>query len=1205
MELTKNQAAAVTVRGSGVLVSAAAGSGKTRVLVERLMSYVTDPQEPRDIDSFLIITFTRAAAGELRTRILDELALRIAENPSSKRLRRQQSLCHRAEIGTIHSFCQKLLRECAHELQILPDFHMLDEVGAGAIKSRVLEKLLDECYETLAGDEAFRELSDTVGAGYSDSRLTETVIALHDKMRSHLDPRAWAESRIAAFDDANGGDIQDIGETVWGSALIEQVRRQAEHWSSRLTEALESLRGTEAGEQLLTAYGGNFTETILGLNALTEASESGWDSLKAALPVPFPRLPGLRKAKILDLELAEQIKDLRERCKKAAKRIEQDCYADSSAMLSDFRRTLPSAKALLRLALEFDERYSAEKRRLNALDFSDLEHLTLRLLYDETLSRPNTRALELGARFTEIMVDEYQDVNRVQDAIFTALSDGGKRLYMVGDVKQSIYRFRLADPGIFLEKYHRFSPYVHGSEAPEGVSISLSENFRSRRSILAAANQLFSNIMSPELGEIEYNEDAKLRYGADYPETGTPEPPVELHILENTDSGASDDDNEDGAVSDAAESNTPEAEYIAGCIETLMSSGENVRESGTNRALRYGDIAVLLRSPSGAAEPIRRALLSRGIPVASERGSGFFAASEVSAAISLLTVIDNPHQDIPLISVLRSPVYALTADELADIRFGSRDSDFYDALINSERGQDSGAARFIRDLEELRELATDLPADELIWHSYTVTGMLALYSAQRDGETRRRRLLALYELAREFAEPGFRSVHSFLARLDAMRRAGREPDGILDSHDNAVTIMSIHKSKGLEYPIVFLADTGRRMNMIDATQSVLMHSELGIALKVTDLQRGIVFPTFQYKAIADRIRRDSKSEEMRILYVAMTRARERLIITALWKNPSDTLEKLRADGASPIPALTLEGDASLSHWIARAALLGDPALGVRIVTPGSAPAEALDASDGVTEPDSPLSEAERARLRARLDYRYPLVRIPTLPSKLTATELKGLPRDAELAEDSEPMQAETRPPIFRRPEFITQLRPLTGVERGTAAHIVMQYIDFTKTGSVESIQAEIARIEVLGHLNSRQAEAVNPHDILRFFLSEPGTRLLAAERVYREMRFSLLRPASLFFPVPEEAEDAAAFETEQILLQGVVDCCFEEPDESLTLIDFKTDYVTPETIERVAAQYRIQLQTYAMALSAMLGSNVEHAVLYFLRGGLSMEVATK
>ena len=1171
INLTPEQEKAVSARYSSLLVSAAAGSGKTRVLTERLMSYVADKSEPKDINSFLIITYTRAAAAELRGRIIEELSQRAAAEPENRRLRRQTTLCYRAQIGTIHSFCTTILREYCHKVGLTPDFRVGDDDKCIELKQKALEKVLESAYEHIDKDSDFAALVESVGAGRDDSRLTRTVLDLNEKMQSHPYPEKWAEEQLSLLDVSG---LTDAGDTLWGKELIDNARRTAKYWSNRLDELWFSLNSDETeNAPIIAAYGESLCESMDALREFIRALDLGWDKAASALPIPFTRFKPLKNYDFE--ERKNKLVAAREGCKDACKSLCAVFSSSSEKLLRELSLTAPAMRALLKLTLAFNKTYSAEKRRHNLLDFSDLEHFAVKLLCDSETNEPTETAAEISKRYTEIMVDEYQDVNAVQDLLFRCVSRSGSNIFMVGDIKQSIYRFRLADPSIFIKKYLSYKDFA-ASEDTEPKKILLQNNFRSDINILRACNHVFANTMSESLGEICYDENASLIP----PDCSSPaRGKAEIAILAVPQA-------EDGQ--ERPDKTYLEARMVAQRIKCLVQGGDTLLENGMERPISFGDFAILLRSPNTAGAAFRRALADEGIPVFAQQGGGFFTAPEILIVTSLLSVIDNPHRDIPLAAVLSSPVFGFSSDELSQIRANDRNCAFYEALIKA--ADDSEKCRaFLETLSEFRALSSDIGVYELLCMVYDRLELPAVFAAADSGASlSSTNLILLLDFAAKFEENGYRGLYGFIKQLKRMEERGDEPAAGSNGAGNAVSIMSIHKSKGLEFPIVFLANTSREFNRMDLRSPVLIHPQLGLGCKLTDTERGIEYPTLARLAVASRLSDEMLSEEMRVLYVAMTRAKERLYISCASKNPDALIAKLSENLSSPINPEILKSAPSMSHWLISAALIENGGL-LTLSTENPAICQEAPEIDLEAAPIelTKISKAELSELHKVLSYSYPYKDVIKLPSKLTATSLPQNEQDT----DAEQIVKE-RSFFFRLPDFTGDERPLSGAERGVATHIVMQFIDFSQTETLFAIESEIARITALGQLTDRQAKAVDISSILNFFSSETGKRIKTADKVHRELRFSLLCPAAVFF-----AEDVK----ENVLLQGVVDCCIEEKG-SLTIIDYKTDYVTPDTLSEVTEHYEKQLYAYTYAMTRLFEMPVSACLLCFLRAGLVSEI---
>ena len=1185
IQLTKSQQAVVEDRGGRVLVSAAAGSGKTRVLVERLFRRVLG-EEQADLDDFLIITYTRAAAAELRERIAQELGRRMAEDPGDRHLQRQLLLVYQTDIKTIDSFCTALLRENVHLLDLgeqgglTADFRVLDEGEAELLRQGVLPRVLESFYTGMTPGQT--QLADCFGFGRDDRGLEDLVLELHSKVQSHAYPHRWLEEQRQSWASLP----EDGGETEFGRALLTRLARKARHWADLLTRAGEELRSDGALEK---AYGPAFASGTAQLEALAEAAETGWDAAAGRLP-DFPRLSPARKCE--DPALKEKMQTLWNRCKKESAAFCAILETTGAETGEDLRRSAPAMEALLALCVDFSAAYQQEKLRRNVTDFSDQEHYAVRLLLGED-GRPTPLAAVMSERYLEVMVDEYQDTNQVQNCIFDALARGGRSLFTVGDVKQSIYRFRLADPTIFLEQYRR---YPDAAEAEEGEPrrILLSQNFRSRKEVLDAANFVFSAIMSREMGEVEYGEAERLYFGASYL------PPredclTEFHLLLPP---------QDDGEAEKVPAALLEAQMAADRIAALLSEGFPVtdEDSGELRPCRAEDIVILMRSPGPRLRHYAKALMERGIPCATQENEDFFSAMEVAVMCSLLEILDNPRQDVPLIAVLRSPLAGFSPDRLALIRGRHPEGDFYEAL--AAFGEED-CEEFLTRLADLRSLARDMSVHRLIWRIYNQWNVLGVFGAMSGGGRRRENLVALYEHAKSFESAGYKGLFAFVTHLRRLLESGEQPVTATGASSGGVQIMSIHKSKGLEFPIVLLTDLGKRFNRADLQTPVLVHPRLGLGPLYIDLDRRIRYPTIAREAVSGLVSRESRSEEMRVLYVGMTRAKEKLILTAAMPAAGRRMKELGALSALPVPAETVDGGRSMAEWILLPLLRRWEAAPLRDLagqeaedfsltedalwqvflhkdTPGICLPAGTEAG-GNSAADAPALPVNREAL----DFVYPYAAACTAPTKITATQLKGREKDREIVQ-------ETIQPYVRRdfsaPRFLSGRRPLTGAERGTATHLVMQHLPLEEDTDVGAVVEDLAARRFL---TREQAEAVDQAAARRFLASPLASELRKADRVEREFRFSLLMPGEKYFPELDGGEE--------VLLQGVVDL-FAVRDGGVTVVDFKTDYVTEDTLPEKIAHYRPQLEAYSAALERILELPVKHRILYFFCAGQAVEV---
>ena len=1145
---TKEQQEAIQDRSQSLLVAAAAGSGKTRVLVERLLDQV---EAGANIGNFLIITYTRAAAAELKGRILEELKKREGTQNPSRHLRRQSAMLYNADIGTIHAFCGKIVREFAHVLDQNPDFKTADEDEGKRLLYQAIEDTLEQRYESIDEYPDFEELVDTVSEGRQDEALIEIVRTIHEKLLSHPYPAQWAHARMAELDITGK---KDGGETPWGAYLLEGARKAGEYWLQEMTLAKAEFVQDEA---FTKAYGPSWDETIGGLTRFLAATKKGWDETVAAAEIPFPRTKPAKGDEY------ERYKDLRRRCKSAADKLTEDFTLRSKDLFDDIKATRPAQTALIKLVQDVDHAYKKEKTRRGLLDFTDLEHLAVKLLVDPETGAPTKTAEEIASRYQEMMVDEFQDVSAVQDLIFRAIAEYGPRRFMVGDVKQSIYRFRLADPAIFLSYYRKF-PLKEKAEGSAACKILLGKNFRSRPAVLESVNFLFRRIMSEQFGEMEYGDEEALYPGRT--ETKDDAQAVEFDLLDLHHLPKDSTDDREMA----------EARHVAARIRTLHEQ----------EGYDFRDCAILLKSFRSKVGRYEKALEEAGIPVAKSGGDSFFYTPEVASVIALLAAIQNPLQDVPLIALLRSPLFGFKADELAEIRLAQQGTSFYEALEHKAE-DDEKCAQFIKTLNRYRDDATDMPIDRFLWYIVQDTDAMSLFGAKAGGEAKLQNLRALLAFAQSAAAQGYRNLFDFVLLLEKRMEGGKAP-GIPSSEGtgDAVTIMSVHKSKGLEFQVVFLPELAGKFNHQDRLGQILVHPDLGLGTMRREPERKIRYTTLARAAISKKLKQEMLAEELRILYVAMTRAEARLIMVASSNDAEKMVDSQTSSTGGKLSPYVLETASTRAHWILLASLSEErPPWKLNQITcrphvQQGISGEAVQAGSG--KPNPPSKEFIR-----RMEYAYPHQAAVELPSKLTATGLKGRTLDHEVQEAAENYQIEKRRPIFRRPGFIEENRPLTPAERGTATHLVMQYIDFRKCTSHASIAAEITRLAQKGHITSTAAKAVQVAHILHFFQSPLGKRVQEAETLKREFKFSLLVPAADLW-LGEVEED--------ILLQGVIDCYLEE-GAGITVVDFKTDYVPEGGLEQKAQEYKGQMQAYAYALEKITGKEVKENILYFFSTG--------
>ena len=1169
IKLTKEQQSAVENRGGSLLVSAAAGSGKTKVLVERLFDHMADGL--CNVDDFLIITYTKAAAAELRGKIAVELSRRVAQAPDNHHLRRQLYRVYQADIKTVDAFCASLLRENVYLLpsvgnrNLTPDFRVLDEQEAKLLRQRVLSRVLDGFYEHM--DDKRNHLVETLGAGRDDRALNELVLELYGKLQSHPYPLRWLKAVRSRWETLPAS----VDETDYGRLLMDSSARRALFWAERLERTMASL--TE--EKVIESYG----ETVLdGAEQMRRfAAAKTWAQRVDRVPV-FGKLKAVR-GESLEKEI---VKRLVKQCKDDIKKFAAPFAITSEEHLEDLAAMAPAMLALADLTAEFSQAYQVEKVRLGALDFSDQEHYAVELLLDGE-GKPSELAQQVSGRYREIMVDEYQDTNEVQNCIFNAISRQGQNLFTVGDVKQSIYRFRLADPTIFLAKYLRFTD-AESAEEGEERRIVLSRNFRSRAEVLEATNFIFRNIMSTDVGEMDYGDAESLYFGAAYyPEAQQRE--AELHLI-------SVEDTEEERFDRTA----VEANFVAAQIEKMLSEGYLVHGGdGTMRPCRADDFAILMRAPNARLNAFTNALTRRGIPCGVEEGEAFFETVEIAVAFAMLQLIDNPRQDVPLISVLRSPLYGFSADRLAQIRMLQKDGDYFDALC-LDGGEDTAA--FLAEVNMLREAAREEHADMVLWRMLHQCRFLAVFGAMPNGAGRRQNLLSLYAYARTQSGAGKVRVFDFVTHLRRLLETGQTPPLAGRATVGGVRIMSIHKSKGLEFPVVFLCDLSKRFNAMDLRPPVLVHPQLGLGCERVDRARHIRYDTLSKTALSAKLQRESLSEEMRILYVALTRAQEKLIAVDCRRNLASAIERLSVSAQLPVPPEAVGSATCLGDWLLQPLLstaegqkacfhagvdcpVADGMGGGWKVHLWENPTAALrKAQDEGVLSDLPAEEVADFD-PAPLEALYGHEKATVIPTKVTATQLKGRMVDEELTDAAQPTRV--RAGAFDKPLFLQPHVEMNAAERGTAVHTVMQYIDFHTPPNDAAVAAAVEELRMKKLLSDRQAEAVDYSLVTNFLASPLCARIRRAETVYREYRFAVLVDAAIY--------DMAAA-GEEMVLQGVADCAFVE-DGKLIVVDFKTDRVWDEEVTARAESYRPQLNAYAHALEKILALPVGEKIVYF------------
>lgn len=1178
---TADQQAAITNRGGTLLVSAAAGSGKTAVLVQRVLERVTSQENPCDIDTFLIVTFTRAAASEMRGKIADALTQLVAQNPRNAHLRRQLLLVHRAKITTVHSFCMGLLREHFHELGLPPDFRTADENQQTAIQLEILEDVLEEQYAH--ADTGFAALVDALSNGHDDRQVSNIVLETFRTLQSSPQP----SKTLAGYREQFTKPFDRLANTDWGKELLDTARDRITYAISVLDDALDEMHEDSS---VLEKYEPAFLDDRNQAYTLLALVKGGaWDeAVRQCTAICKNRTKLASVRGYGDKAFLDRLKQARAIWKDISVELSQNilCIQEADVRL-DMQMMSPAVCALCDTVQAFMDAYQTEKLRRGIVDFNDLEHFTVQLLVDEDGS-PTPLAKEM--HFSEIMVDEYQDTNAVQDTIFRAVSEQEKNIFMVGDVKQSIYRFRLANPAIFLQKYLQYgdAEAIHDDNPRR---IVLSQNFRSRPEVLDSVNYLFSALMSQRLGDLDYTDREALHAGAVFPQ-GQDDYRTEICILETS----SDED-------DAPETIQQEAAYCAERIRQMLENGFHVtdKQTGNLRPCRPEDFVILLRSVKNKVQVFQKELSIRGIPAGTDMPEDMLDTPEILTLTAWLETIDNPRQDIPLLAVLTSPLAGFAEEELAEIRLCDNEHDFYCALCASAETMPKTQA-FLQKLNELRLLSADLPVRQLLWHIVDYTNAMGIFGAMPNGRARQHHITALIELAGNFEQGGSRGLFAFVRYLRELRKSGgtvTAPD--TEEAAGMVRIMSIHKSKGLEFPIVIIANCAKRFNELDLHKPVLLHENMGISMRCRNSERGIEYDGLDRLAMASALQREMASEELRILYVAMTRAKEKLICTCALKSVEKQAEKWASVAVlDPIPPYALASVKQYAVWLGVPLLRHPNAAALRTLC-SRVPELDINAPDCFTVQVIPYQRqqvlenipdysqtVQHRQLEAPQLRPYAGDILRDLPSKLTATAITTGSFRAQEAQEQTVLPKQNI--SLRRPYFDRTARGLTPSEVGTAHHLFLQFCDFKQCETEQGRILELTRLREKHILSDVQAEAIDLSHIAGFFTSELYKKIKQAEQVYREFKFSILVPAKEYYP------EAEPFPEEQVLLQGVIDCLLET-EQGMILIDFKTDRIPRYKAMERAQRYRKQLEIYRRAAETVFQKTVSSSALFFLHTG--------
>ena len=1164
-EWTEQQHHAITAQGGSILVSAAAGSGKTAVLVERVIRMITDAEKPVDADRLLVVTFTRDAAAEMKQRIAQTLSDLLCADPYNKQLLRQSKLLYTATICTIDSFCGDLVKEYFHTLGVSADYRIADQSELELLKAAAMDSAMEDFYN--ADNSGFAALLDAFSGKSGDKNLRDTVFKLHNFLETQPFPDKWLDDMLQSYGERR------VAASLWGKILIDYAVPAAAHCVNLCENSMKQLE--EADDKLRDKLVPVIEDDLAYFQRLQEKLfGNSWDAIVAAVQgytakqLRAPRGYTDDPVKLAVAANRNNVKDAVKRLQKYFCRTEEEAHGE-------FAELQELVRVLFDLTRHYIGRLDELKHKKNVLTFSDIELLAVRLLAmpDGDGYRKTAQGEEISHRYDAVIVDEFQDVNDVQNLIFNCVSQNEENLFTVGDVKQCIYGFRQAKPQIFVGRKERYARY--DAEAPQfPATIILDRNFRSRAEVCDSVNFIFSRLMTKETAQMDYTADEFLHVG--FPYTSADGCETELTVI-------------DSAAFEGAENTELEAAYIARRIRAIMASDFLVTAGNERRRPTYGDFAVMLRSAKSSAAVIVKKLIESGIPAYSEEKESAFETLEVKIMLNLLRVIDNPAQDIPLLSVLCSPVYGFTPDELAQLRAQSRYTSLYAALEHAQQ-QSAKVHAFLRQLASLRACACVTTVDELIGRVLEQTSLGAVTCAVSGGETPMKNLNLLRHFARGYESAGGKTLSDFVWYIDRLLDNGVElPSASGGDADalNGVRVLSVHKSKGLEYPFCFLAGAAKRFNKMDLNSDILIDNVAGLGIR---RKVGVCrYNTLPRLAVEIEIERNELAEELRILYVALTRAREKLMLVGTLANA----EKYLADMASQlmfdtiIDPYTVTGAKKPLDWLTLCALVNpssrkDMLRGAEQITLREAyptwrftlvkePEQlALSEPDGellrVTDAPS-VTETDYAALLSRnLSYQYPHAAAVGLPQKVSASQIAHEAGSDYFAR------------IVAKPGFLSRDHS-TAVERGSAHHLFLQYCDFEKAR--EDIGAEIARLLSEGAISDTQAALIDRAALSKLLQTPLFDRVTASPKLYREERFTVkIRPSLVDEAYPDGGDE--------IVMQGAVDLAFEE-DGRLVIVDYKTDRV--HELGKLAVLYRKQLLLYKEALQQSLEQEVGECLI--------------
>ena len=1332
---TQEQQNVIDSRGGNLLVAAAAGSGKTAVLVERIIQMILNSDLKIDIDKLLVVTFTNAAASEMRERIGDAISKKLDENPEDEHLQDQLVLLNKASITTIHSFCLEVIKSNFHKINLDPNFRIGDETECSLMKLEAIDETFDILYEQ--NDEEFCYLVDCYAEKRGDSNLQNLILSIYSFVMASPYPKVWLKE---SAEDFNITDDFDFATSKWAKAILETVKIQMEGIEKSLCKAIEDVYGIDE----LVTFTNKLKIEYEKIKEILYACDTSWsDAYRQISSMTFEnyakgvkRIP--KDAPSYIKEEKDKAKKIRDNAKKSIEKIKTSVFNKNYDDLKDEIKFLyPIVKSLSDVVLMFEQIYSQKKRDKGIIDFNDIEHFALQILTEtdengdfvfdkEGKNIPSDIALEYREKFYEIFIDEYQDSNQVQEVILSTIAKQKEpNRFMVGDVKQSIYRFRQAKPEIFLQKYATYDTDL----SSKYKKIMLYKNFRSRKEVVDSVNYIFEHIMSKNLGEIDYNEEEKLNLGANFEEVEDEKiilgGATEIHLMEKKVPEVEDPDEEEEEGEDLDASQI-EARMVGKIIRDIMRPNENGeimqvfdKKLETYRNVEYKDIVILLRATSAWAPVFAEELINMDIPTYADMGQGYFETMEIQVIMSFLKVIDNPMQDIPLIAILRSPIYGFTPEDFIDIRITDKKVSFYEAMrmfvgekidLSNEEEQDIAedeisddtgneiidvnineensyvdadmddyyqninyedfeyeneefiyndevmyesyinenveddliyeinsniegdeespqselelkVRRFLDDLKELQEKSMYMSTDEFLWYIYTNSGYYAYCGALPGGSQRQANLRILFERAKQFEETSFKGIFNFINFISKLKKSNSDMGSAktLGENANVVRIMSIHKSKGLEFPIVICSGMGRNFNTMDFRKDVLYHHELGYGPQIVDFERRISYPSIAKEALKCKINIENISEEMRILYVALTRAKEKLIITSSIKDIEQNMHKWSSNISTEkmVSKYDILNGKNYMDWMMPAIIKHKDLEDIRDTYNLSTSISMEDESkwsvktwsrddidfekhekEGIREVLNTMDLSQHdteyyEQIEKKLNFEYPYLGVVKKAASISVTEIKKRQEEYEEQEDS--LGLYKHKTTLKKPKFLSESQKsekITGARRGTIVHLIMEVLDFEKVNTESEIKAQIQDLVKRRIITEKESQVLSPRKIMRFFKSPIAKRMLSSKFVKREQKiYTQIKMNDIYLNDEIFKNNRETYENESVMLRGVIDLYFEE-DDGLVILDYKTDFVDKNNKKEIIHKYKKQIEIYADVLSKLTGKKVKEKYLY-------------